>query len=324
MALDIKSIGVLTSGGDAPGMNAAIRAVVRAAIFKGIRVYGIRRGYAGLLNNDVFEMNIRSVSEIIHRGGTTLYTARSPEFATRAGVRKAKEILEMNGIDGLVCIGGDGTFRGALDLCRLGVSCIGVPATIDNDIACTDYTIGFDTAANTAMEMIDKLRDTISSHDRCSIVEVMGRNDGTLAANIGLSCGAMATLVPEVKYDLEKDVIDRMLYTQRSGKSHFIIVMAEGCGASAEAAEFIKARTGIDTRITVLGHVQRGGSPTARDRVMATRMGYYAAQLLADGKTGRVVVFKHGQIMDLDFEEALAMKKSLDMEACRISNSISL
>ncbi len=324
MSLNIKTIGVLTSGGDAPGMNAAIRAVVRTAIFKGIRVYGIRRGYAGLLNNDVFEMNIRSVSEIIQRGGTTLYTARSAEFATRAGVRKAKEICELNGIDGLVCIGGDGTFRGALDLSRLGVACIGVPATIDNDIACTDYTIGFDTACNTAVEMIDKLRDTISSHDRCSVVEVMGHKDGTLAANIGLACGAMVTLVPEVKFDLEKDVIDRMLYTQRSGKTHFIVVMAEGCGKSNEVADFIKSRTGIDTRVTVLGHVQRGGTPNARDRVMATRMGYYAAELLADGKTNRVVVFKHGQIMDFDIEEALAMKKSLDMEMFKISNTISL
>ena len=324
MSVDIKAIGVLTSGGDAPGMNAAIRSVVRTAIYKGIRVYGIRRGYAGLLNNDIYEMNIRSVSEIIHRGGTMLYTSRSDEFATRQGIQRAKEVCQQNGIDALVTIGGDGTFRGAHDLSEVGVPCIGIPGTIDNDIACSDYTLGYDTALNTAIEMIDKLRDTIQSHDRCSVVEVMGHKAGYLAADIGIACGALATLVPEVKYDIDRDVVERMLYTQRSGKSHFIIVMAEGAGDSNEVASEIKTKTGIDTRVTVLGHVQRGGSPNGQDRIMATRMGYHAVELLANGTTNRVIAFKHGQIMDFDIEEALSMKKNLDMELFTISKMISL
>ena len=227
MSVEIKTIGVLTSGGDAPGMNAAVRAVARTAIYKGMRVYGIRKGYAGLLANDMFEMNIRSVSEILHRGGTMLYTARCLEFNSTEGVQKAKDICVKNGIDGLVCIGGDGTFRGALDLSRAGIPCIGVPGTIDNDIACTEYTIGYDTAINTAVEMIDKLRDTIQSHARCSVVEVMGHKVGFLAQSIGIASGALMTLVPEVKYDLDRDVVERILYTQRSGKTHFIIVMAD-------------------------------------------------------------------------------------------------
>ena len=324
MSVDIKAIGVLTSGGDAPGMNAAIRSVVRTAIYKGIRVYGIRRGYAGLLNNDIYEMNIRSVSEIIHRGGTMLYTSRSDEFATRQGIQRAKEVCQQNGIDALVTIGGDGTFRGAHDFSEVGVPCIGIPGTIDNDIACSDYTLGYDTALNTAIEMIDKLRDTIQSHDRCSVVEVMGHKAGYLAADIGIACGALATLVPEVKYDIDRDVVERMLYTQRSGKSHFIIVMAEGAGDSNEVASEIKTKTGIDTRVTVLGHVQRGGSPNGQDRIMATRMGYHAVELLANGTTNRVIAFKHGQIMDFDIEEALSMKKNLDMELFTISKMISL
>ena len=320
----INCIEILTSGGDAPGMNAAVRAVVRTAIFKGMRVFGIRSGYQGLMNNDIFEMNIRSVSEIIHRGGTALYTARSKEFATRAGVLRAKEICEQRGIDALVVIGGDGTFRGGLDLTRVGIPCVGVPATIDNDIACSDYSIGFDTALDTAIEMVDRLRDTIASHNRCSVVEVMGHEAGHLAAHIGLSTGALATIVPEIKCDIDRDIIDRMLLTQRSGKKHFIIIVAEGCGITNEIAEAIRSRAGIDTRVTVLGHVQRGGSPTGRDRVMATEMGHYAVELLADGKGGRVVAYKHGQIMDFDFEEALSMKKSLDLNAFNISNKISL
>ena len=324
MSLNIKTIGVLTSGGDAPGMNAAVRAVVRTAIFKGMRVFGIRSGYHGLLHNDIFEMNIRSVSEIIHRGGTTLYTARSTEFATRAGVLRAKEVCEQNGIDALVVIGGDGTFRGGLDLTRVGIPCVGIPATIDNDIACSDYSIGFDTALDTAIEMVDRLRDTIASHNRCSVVEVMGNDAGHLAAHIGLSTGALATIVPEIKCDIDRDIIDRMLYTQRSGKKHFIIIVAEGCGLTNEIAEAIRSRTGIESRVTVLGHVQRGGRPTGRDRVMATEMGHHAVELLAEGKGGRVVAFKHGQIMDFDFEEALSMKKSLDLRAFNISNMISL
>lgn len=324
MSVEIKTIGVLTSGGDAPGMNAAVRAVARTAIYKGMRVYGIRKGYAGLLANDMFEMNIRSVSEILHRGGTMLYTARCLEFNSGEGVQKAKDICVKNGIDGLVCIGGDGTFRGALDLSRAGIPCIGVPGTIDNDIACTEYTIGYDTAINTAVEMIDKLRDTIQSHARCSVVEVMGHKVGFLAQSIGIASGALMTLVPEVKYDLDRDVVERILYTQRSGKTHFIIVMAEGCGSSQDVADFIQTRTGIETRVTVLGHVQRGGIPTARDRVMATEMGYKAVELLEDGKGSRVVVFKHGEIMDLDIEEALAMNRTLDLSKFEMTKMISL
>lgn len=324
MSVEIKTIGVLTSGGDAPGMNAAVRAVARTAIYKGMRVYGIRKGYAGLLANDMFEMNIRSVSEILHRGGTMLYTARCLEFNSTEGVQKAKDICVKNGIDGLVCIGGDGTFRGALDLSRAGIPCIGVPGTIDNDIACTEYTIGYDTAINTAVEMIDKLRDTIQSHARCSVVEVMGHKVGFLAQSIGIASGALMTLVPEVKYDLDRDVVERILYTQRSGKTHFIIVMAEGCGSSQDVADFIQTRTGIETRVTVLGHVQRGGIPTARDRVMATEMGYKAVELLEDGKGSRVVVFKHGEIMDLDIEEALAMNRTLDLSKFEMTKMISL
>lgn len=324
MSVEIKTIGVLTSGGDAPGMNAAVRAVARTAIYKGMRVYGIRKGYAGLLANDMFEMNIRSVSEILHRGGTMLYTARCLEFNSSEGVQKAKDICVKNGIDGLVCIGGDGTFRGALDLSRAGIPCIGVPGTIDNDIACTEYTIGYDTAINTAVEMIDKLRDTIQSHARCSVVEVMGHKVGFLAQSIGIACGALMTLVPEVKYDLDRDVVERILYTQRSGKTHFIIVMAEGCGSSQDVADFIQTRTGIETRVTVLGHVQRGGIPTARDRVMATEMGHKAVELLEDGKGSRVVVFKHGEIMDLDIEEALAMNRTLDLSKFEMTKMISL
>ena len=324
MSVEIKTIGVLTSGGDAPGMNAAIRAVARTAIYKGMRVYGIRKGYSGLLANDMFEMNIRSVSEILHRGGTMLYTARCLEFNSREGVQKAKEICLKNGIDGLVCIGGDGTFRGALDLSRAGIPCIGVPGTIDNDIACSDYTIGYDTAINTAVEMIDKLRDTIQSHARCSVVEVMGNKVGFLAQNIGIACGALMTLVPEIKYDLDRDVVERILYTQRSGKTHFIIVMAEGCGSSQDVADFIQTRTGIETRVTVLGHVQRGGIPTARDRVMATEMGYRAVELLENGLGSRVVVYKHGEIMDFDIEEALAMNRTLDLSRFEMTKMISL
>ena len=324
MSAEIKTIGILTSGGDAPGMNAAFRASARTAIYKGMRVLGIRRGYAGLLENDLFEMNIRSVSEILHRGGTVLYTARSHRFNSEEGVRLAADNCVRNGIDGLICIGGDGTFRGARDLSRSGIACIGVPGTIDNDLACSDYTIGYDTALNTAVEMIDKLRDTIQSHTRCSVVEVMGHKVGFLAQAIGIACGALVTLVPEMDYDLDRDVVDRILYTQRAGKSHFIIVMAEGCGSSSDVADFIQARTGIETRVTVLGHVQRGGIPTARDRIMATEMGARAVELLEKGKSSRVVVSMHGEVTDLDMEEALSMEKKLDLSKFEMMKMISL
>lgn len=263
-----KTIAVLTSGGDAPGMNAAVRAVARAALSKGIKVYGVRRGYNGLLNGDVFEMNLRSVSDILSKGGTVLYTARSPEFNTKEGVKKAADNCRKLGIDGVVVIGGDGSFRGARDLTGEGIPCIGVPGTIDNDISSSDYTIGFDTAMNTAMEMIDKIRDTAQSHDRCSVVEVMGRRCGDIALEVGIAIGASAILVPEVPYDLKKDVIDVLLKNRETGKKHFIIVVAEGIGGIDGIVKEIEAQTGIETRGTVLGHVQRGGSPTLRDRVL--------------------------------------------------------
>ena len=272
MYKEIKTIGVLTSGGDAPGMNAAVRAVVRTALSKGIKVIGIQRGYNGLLNGEVREMNLRSVSEIIHRGGTILYTARCLEFVTAEGQKKGAEKCKELGIDAMVVVGGDGSFKGARALANLGIPCIGIPGTIDNDIACSEYTIGYDTAMNTAVEMIDKLRDTTQSHDRCSVVEVMGRNAGYIALNVGIATGALAILIPERPYDLDHDIISRMNQTQKTGKKHFIVIVAEGVGHAQELANEIQARTGIDSRATVLGHVQRGGSPTLRDRVTASQM----------------------------------------------------
>ncbi|MEG0750794.1 MAG: 6-phosphofructokinase [Oscillospiraceae bacterium] len=319
-----KTIGILTSGGDAPGMNAVIRAVARAAIFRGMRVVGVRRGYNGLITGDIFEMNIRSVSEIIHRGGTVLYTDRCLEFQTPEGVATAVATCKEHGIEGLVTVGGDGTFRGARDICSSGISCIGIPATIDNDIACSDYTIGFDTALNTATEMVDKLRDTTQSHNRCSVVEVMGHRSGYLAINTGVACGALTIIVPELEYDFERDVIERMIHTQRTGKRHFIIVMAEGCGSAYELAKKIEERTGIVTRATILGHVQRGGTPTNRDRVMASRMGFHAVELLEQGIGNRVVAYKHGEITDFDITDALEMKKAIDLKLLRMSEMISI
>ena len=307
----VKKIGVLTSGGDAPGMNAAVRAVTRAALQKGIEVVGIKRGYNGLLNGDVIEMNARTVSGIIQRGGTCLYTARCLEFKEMEGVLKARDnCLEM-GLDGIVVIGGDGSFRGAADLSAAGVPCIGIPGTIDNDISCTEYTIGYDTAMNTATEMIDKIRDTAQSHDRCSVVEVMGRHAGYIALNVAMSVGAEACIVLERDYDLEQIAKD-MLETSKGGKTHFIIVVAEGVGKTQEICEKIEELTGIESRATVLGHVQRGGNPTVRDRVMATGMGYRAVELLEQGIGNRVVGLKNNEIYDVDIQEALAMKKPFD------------
>lgn len=319
-----KTIAVLTSGGDAPGMNAAVRAVARAALSKGIKVYGVRRGYNGLLNGDVFEMNLRSVSDILSKGGTVLYTARSPEFNNKEGVKKAADNCRKLGIDGVVVIGGDGSFRGARDLTGEGIPCIGVPGTIDNDISSSDYTIGFDTAMNTAMEMIDKIRDTAQSHDRCSVVEVMGRRCGDIALEVGIAIGASAILVPEVPYDLKKDVIDVLLKNRETGKKHFIIVVAEGIGGIDGIVKEIEAQTGIETRGTVLGHVQRGGSPTLRDRVVASRMGYRAVELLEEGQSNRVVVMKDNHIVDYDISEALAMKKQFNTKLFNIAHEISI
>ena len=319
-----KTIAVLTSGGDAPGMNAAVRAVARTALTSGMRVLGVRRGYNGLLNGDVIDMNLRSVSDIIHHGGTMLYTARSPEFNTPEGVKKAADMCRKMGIDGVVVIGGDGSFRGARDLTNAGINCIGVPGTIDNDIACSEYTIGYDTAMNTAMEMVDRLRDTTESHDRCSVVEVMGRRCGDLALSTGIAVGATSILVPEVPFDFEKDVIARMQFTQKTGKKHFIIVVAEGVGGVSEISKRIQESTGIESRATILGHVQRGGSPTLRDRVVASEMGYRAVRLLQQGLGNRVVAMTNGKIVDYDITEALAMKRVFNKELYDIALQISI
>ena len=319
----MKKIGVLTSGGDAPGMNAAIRAVVRTAISKGMQVFGINRGYNGLINGDVYEMNTRSVSSIIQRGGTLLYTARCPEFRTEEGLQKAKKTCEELGLEGIVVIGGDGSFRGAADLSARGILCVGLPGTIDNDIACTEYTIGYDTAMNTVVEMVDKLRDTCHSHDRCCVVEVMGRNAGHIALNTAVACGATFVLVPELPYDLD-EVAKKMLETKKTGKQNFIVIVAEGIGHSELIAKTLEAKTGIEARATILGHVQRGGSPTLRDRVAATEMGYYAVELLEQGIGNRVVGMQQGKIVDFDIQEALSMKKPFDEKLYQISNTISI
>ena len=317
----IKKIGVLTSGGDAPGMNAAVRAVVRTALSKGMEVYGIRRGYVGLISGDIFQMDERSVSDIIHRGGTVLYTARCPEFRTEEGVEKARAKCEELGIEGLVVIGGDGSFRGAADLSAKGVLCVGIPGTIDNDIACTDYTIGFDTAMNTAMEMVDKLRDTSQSHDRCSVVEVMGRGAGHIAVNTGIACGATDIITKEVPYDIDK-IAKVMLEKKSKGKQHFVVIVAEGIGHSQEIATMLQEKTHIETRATILGHVQRGGNPTLRDRVEATRMGYYAVELLEQGIGNRVVGIKDSKLVDSDIQEALQMSKPYDEKLHHIAEQI--
>ena len=321
---EIKTIGVLTSGGDSPGMNAAIRAIVRSGIAKGLRVIGIRRGYNGIINGDMIEMNLRSVSDIIHRGGTILYTARSLEFKTESGMNKAVQVCREMGIDGIAVIGGDGSFKGAADLSQRGIPCVGLPGTIDNDISSSDYTIGFDTAVNTVMEMVDKLRDTAESHDRCSVVEVMGKNAGYIALEAGIAVGATAIVVPEIPFDIEKDIIPRLVNIQKAGKKHFIIIVAEGVGKTYEISKIINERTGIETRTTVLGHVQRGGSPTVRDRVVASRMGYYAVDLLANGIGNRVVVMKDNHVIDYDIYEALRMTKIFDKQLYDISNTISI
>jgi len=316
-----RKIGVLTSGGDAPGMNAAIRAVVRSALSKGMEVYGVHRGYNGLINGDVFQMDERSVSDIIHQGGTILYTARCPEFRTQEGVAKAKDKCDELGIEGLVVIGGDGSFRGAADLSAMGMVCVGIPGTIDNDISCTDYTIGFDTAMNTAMELADKLRDTSQSHDRISVVEVMGRGAGHIAVNTGIACGATDIITQEVPYNIDA-IANTMLEKKAKGKQNFVVIVAEGVGHSQEIATALQEKTGIEARATILGHVQRGGSPTLRDRVEATRMGYYAVELIEQGIGNRVVGIKDSKIVDYDIQEALSMTKPYDEKLHHIAEEI--
>lgn len=322
----MKTIAVLTSGGDAPGMNAAVRAVVRTACENGIKVYGVIRGYNGLINGDFIEMDLRSVSDIIHRGGTKLYSARSTEFATEEGMRKAIRTCKEYGIEGVVVIGGDGSFRGARDLSERGIPCVGIPGTIDNDIACCDLTIGYDTCLNTIMDCVDRVRDTTESHDRCTVVEVMGRRAGYLALNAGIAVGATAILIPEIEFDIQKDVIERMQRTQRTDKKHFLIVVAEGVGVDVtELAKEIQAKTGVESRACILGHIQRGGSPTVQDRVLATRMGHYAVKhLLMKGIGNRVVASQNGKVVDYDIFEALNMTKHIDEDLYNIAMEVSI
>ena len=307
----VRRIGVLTSGGDAPGMNACVRAVVRTAIFHKVECYGIRRGYNGLISGDIIKLDEKSVSHIINRGGTILNTARSMEFMTPEGQQKAVSTCKFLGLDGVIAIGGDGTFRGARALSQYGVNVVCIPATIDNDICCTNYSIGFDTAANTAIECIDKLRDTMQSHERCSVVEVMGRNAGYLAMYVGLAVGATAVLVPEKPIDFEQDVIEKIRSARLNGFTHYMIVVAEGAGSAADIAAKIKESIDLDPRVTVLGHIQRGGSPTGRDRVNATKMGYLAVEQLLAGKTNRIITTKNGHFTDVAIDEALEMSRGI-------------
>lgn len=323
MAKEINTIGVLTSGGDAPGMNAAIRAVVREAIAKGKKVKGIKRGYAGLLQEEIIDMEAKDVSDIIQRGGTILQTARCMEFTTAEGQQRGAEICKKHGIDGIIVIGGDGSFKGAQKLAGLGINTIGLPGTIDLDIACTEYTIGFDTAVNTAMQAIDKVRDTSTSHERCSIIEVMGRNAGYIALWCGIANGAEDILIPE-QYDYdEQKIINNIINNRKRGKKHHIIINAEGIGHSTSMARRIEAATGVETRATILGYMQRGGSPTCRDRVYATMMGAMAVDLLCEGKSNRVVGFSHGEFKDFDINEALGMNKGVSDYMIKVAKDMS-
>ena len=323
MSKEIKTIGVLTSGGDAPGMNAAIRAVVRKAIMNGVSVKGIKKGYQGLLNEEIVDMKPSSVSDIIQRGGTILGTARCMEFMTEEGQKQGADICKKHGIDGVVVIGGDGSYRGAQALSKQGINTIGIPGTIDLDIACTDYTIGFDTAINTAMQAIDKVRDTSSSHERCSIIEVMGRNAGYIALWCGVANGAEDILLPE-KYDYnEQNIINNIINNRKRGKTHHLIINAEGIGHSTSMARRIEAATGMETRATILGYMQRGGSPTCKDRFYASIMGAYAADIICQGKTNRVVAYQHGEFTDFDIDEALAMQKNIPEYHNQVSKLLS-
>ena len=329
MEKQVKRIGVLTSGGDAPGMNAAVRAVVRTAVSRGIGCVGIRRGWNGLINSDFINMDASSVSHIIDKGGTMLYTARSEEFMQESGRAKALATCKLLGLDGIVAIGGDGTFRGALALSRQAAEAghslqvVGVPATIDNDIGCSHYTIGFDTACNTAIECIDKLRDTMQSHERCSVVEVMGRHAGYLALYVGIAVGATAVLIPEREINFDRDIVEKIRRARLAGTTHYMIVVAEGAGSALEIGKCIHEEIGIDPRVTVLGHIQRGGSPSARDRETASRMGYEAVMALAEGRGNRVIATRDGRIIDLDMEEALSTTKTFEMDRYQILEALS-
>ena len=320
---ELKTIGVLTSGGDAPGMNAALRAVVRTAVYNGLKVMGVKKGYNGLINGDFFEMTARSVSETLQRGGTILQTARCSEFRTEEGVKRGAEIAKIFGIDGLVVIGGDGSFRGARDLSKHGIATIGIPGTIDNDIGCTEYCIGFDTALNTAMDAIDKIRDTATSHERSSVIEVMGRNAGYIALNVGISTGAEAVIIPEKEFNFDEDVLRPIIEGKHRGKNHYLVILAEGVGSAVPMAEEIEKRTGIETTATVLGHIQRGGSPTVQDRVNASAMGFKAVELLIAGKTNRLVVMQNGKVTDVDIDEGLQAKKEISPEMVKLCKVLS-
>ncbi len=323
MESKVKKIGVLTSGGDAPGMNAAVRAVTRAALAKGIKVIGVHRGYAGLIEDDVVELGFRDVSNILQMGGTSLFSARSKEFKTEAGMQKAIATCRKYGIEGMVVIGGDGSFRGAADLSAHGIPCIGIPGTIDNDISSTDYSIGFDTCVNCVTELIDRIRDTMRSHERCSVVEVMGRNAGYIALHAGIATGAAFVMVPEVTCSKE-DVIEKIQHGRSLGKSNFIVIVAEGVGHAEELSRYIQDSTGIVTRATVLGHVQRGGSPSGRDRVLASQYGAYAVELLSAGQSNRVVGIRKDVLVDYDIQDALTMKKEFPMDLYQMSELISI
>jgi 6-phosphofructokinase 1 len=321
---EIKSIGVLTSGGDAPGMNAAIRAVVRTGIHHGFKVMGIRKGYNGLITGDIFEMSLRSVSDIIHRGGTILQTARCMAFKEKEGIERGISMAKVFGLDALVVIGGDGSFRGARDLSAQGLNVIGVPGTIDNDIGCSEYTIGYDTALNTVQDALDKIRDTAYSHERCSVLEVMGRRAGYIAINVGIACGAEVVLLPERTFDFDTDIIKPIIEGRNRGKKHYIVIVAEGVCGAIEVAKDIERVSGIESRATVLGHIQRGGSPTVRDRVMASKMGAKAVDLLRDGIGNRVVVLQGNKVVDIEINEALDMKKDIDEDLIELSKILSL
>lgn len=321
---NIRTIGVLTSGGDAPGMNAAIRAVVRVGSYYNLKVMGVKKGYNGLINGEMIEMNARSVSETLQRGGTILRTARCLEFKTEEGVKKAVEIAKVFGLDGLVVIGGDGSFRGARDLCAHGLPTIAMPGTIDNDISCSEYTIGYDTCLNTVKDAVDKIRDTAQSHDRCSVIEVMGRAAGYIALQAGIACGAEVILVPEKPWTFDEDILRPILESKSRGKKHSIIVVAEGVGGVIEMAKEIEEKTGIESRATILGHVQRGGSPTVRDRVIASEMGCRAVELLLEGKKNRIVCMRENKVTDVDIDEGLAMKKVLPKHMMELARKLSV
>ncbi len=322
--MSIKTIAVLTSGGDAPGMNAAVRAITRRAISENIKVLGVKRGFIGLRTGDTFEMNLRTVSDILHKGGTVLYSSRDPEFKTQAGLNQAVDFCKNSKIDAVIAIGGDGTLKGVNNLVQSGINCVFIPATIDNDVSCSSYSIGFDTALNTAMEMVDKIRDTTQSHEKCSVVEVMGRHCGDIALHAGIAVGATAIVIPEKKFDLQKDIIERIKSTQKLGKRHFIVIVAENCADTSEITKLIEQETKINARYTILGHVQRGGSPTLKDRVMASLMGCHAIDLLISGEKNQVIAVKCDKVINFDIENTLGLVKKFDTQLYKQALQISI